>query len=150
MNRNILRSLNTIEDERRDIMDITKTYTPSGNKAFTQSGDPNIAQVPDQNIEGHDHEFEGSTKLAEEGEDRHNHRFAGVTSEMIPMGDSHVHGIFVNTDFLDHHHEISAISGLPIDVGNNKHVHVFQSVTTMVDGHFHDFIFATLIQSPLV
>lgn len=110
----------------------------------------NQNQIPDQNIPEHLHEFEGSTKLAEECEDRHNHRFAGVTSEMIVMGDNHVHGIFVNTDFLDHHHEIAAISGPAIDVGNNKHVHVFQSITTMDDGHFHDFIFATLIQSPLV
>ncbi len=27
----------------------------------------------------HVHEFEGSTHLAEAGQDRHNHRFAGVT-----------------------------------------------------------------------
>ncbi|MGE5582928.1 MAG: YmaF family protein [Bacillota bacterium] len=110
----------------------------------------NTEQVPDQNIEGHVHEFEGSTKLAEECEDRHNHRFAGVTSEMIVVGDNHIHGILENTDFLDHHHQIAAISGFAIDVGNDKHVHVFQSTTSMVDGHFHDFIFATLIPRPLV
>jgi hypothetical protein len=106
-------------------------------------------QIPDQNIEEHVHEFEGSTKLAEECDDRHNHRFAGVTSEMIVMGDNHVHGIFVNTDFLDHHHQIAAISGPAIDVGNDKHVHVIQSITSTVDGHFHDFIVATLISNPL-
>lgn len=33
-----------------------------------------------QESQTHDHEFEGSTKLAEQGNDRHNHRFAGVTS----------------------------------------------------------------------
>lgn len=143
-------------------MDNIKVTTQSGPKVFTRPGmtsdieallknaDPQIAQTNEQNIQGHLHEFEGSTKLAEECDDRHNHRFAGVTSEMIVMGDSHVHGIFVNTDFLDHHHEIAAISGPPIDVGNDKHVHVFQSVTSMVDDHFHDFIVATLIQQPLV
>lgn len=31
----------------------------------------------------HNHEFLGSTRFAEEGDDRHNHRFAGVTSEAI-------------------------------------------------------------------
>jgi hypothetical protein len=37
----------------------------------------------------HVHEFEGSTKLAEEGADRHNHRFAGVTGQAIRVGESH-------------------------------------------------------------
>jgi hypothetical protein len=39
----------------------------------------------------HVHEFEGSTKLAEQGSDRHNHRFAGVTGQAIRVGKSHVH-----------------------------------------------------------
>jgi deoxyhypusine synthase len=107
----------------------------------------NITENPTQS---HVHEFTGSTKLAEECEDRHNHRFAGVTSQIIPSGDSHVHALFVNSDFLDHHHEIAAITGLPIDVGGGKHVHFVQSVTTFDDGHFHEFQFATLILSPLV
>jgi len=98
----------------------------------------------------HTHEFLGSVKLAEQGDDRHNHRFAGVTSEVIPMGNSHVHAILVNTDFfLNHHHEIGVITGLAIDVGNGKHVHLATGVTTLVDGHNHQFIFATLILSPL-
>ncbi|WP_291582722.1 YmaF family protein [Clostridium sp. UBA6640] len=98
----------------------------------------------------HTHEFLGSVKLAEQGDDRHNHRFAGVTSEVIPMGNSHVHAILVNTDFfLNHHHEIGVITGLAIDVGNGKHVHLTTGVTTLVDGHNHPFIFTTLIESPL-
>jgi hypothetical protein len=98
----------------------------------------------------HVHEFEGSTKLAEEGDDRHNHRFAGVTSQVIPFGADHVHAFFENTDFLDHHHEVAAITGQPIDVGGGKHVHFVQFITTLDDGHFHEFQFATLILSPLV
>ncbi|WP_291562263.1 MULTISPECIES: YmaF family protein [unclassified Clostridium] len=98
----------------------------------------------------HVHEFLGSTQLAEQGEDRHNHRFAGVTSQVIPMGNSHVHAILVNTDFfLNHHHEIGVITGLAIDVGNGKHVHLVRGVTTVDDGHNHPFIFTTLIESPL-
>ena len=98
----------------------------------------------------HVHEFLGSTKLAEEGDDRHNHRFAGVTSEVIPQGDSHVHAILTNTDFLDHHHEIGVTTGLAQPVGNGKHIHFVTGTTTLVDGHVHEFQFATLIDSPLV
>lgn len=39
----------------------------------------------------HVHEFTGSTEFAEEGRDRHNHRFAGVTGEAIRYGKSHVY-----------------------------------------------------------
>ena len=98
----------------------------------------------------HVHEFVASTKLAEEDEDRHNHRFAGVTSEVIPKGNSHVHIIFTNTDFLDHHHEVGIETGPAINVGNGKHVHFVRGTTTLDDGHVHDIEFATLIQKPLV
>ncbi|MGG1679254.1 YmaF family protein [Neobacillus sp. NRS-1170] len=96
------------------------------------------------------HEFTASTKLAEEDDDRHNHRFAGVTSEVIPMGDSHVHSILVNTDFLDHHHEVAITTGPAIDVGGGKHIHLIQGTTTLDDGHVHDLFFTTLINAPLV
>lgn len=100
----------------------------------------------------HVHEFEGSTKLAEQGEDRHNHRFAGVTSQAIPFGKSHIHEIvFTHTDFLDHFHNLKKIrTGPAIQVGNGKHVHFVKGMTTLNDGHLHQFNFATLIQKPLV
>lgn len=102
------------------------------------------------NSQSHVHEFLGSTRLAEQGDDRHNHRFAGVTSEVIPSGNSHVHAILVNTDFFrNHHHELGVITGPAIDVGNGKHVHLATGVTTVDDGHNHSFIFATLIQDPI-
>lgn len=101
-------------------------------------------------VQTHVHEFVASTKLAEEGEDRHNHRFAGVTSEVIPKDNSHVHVIFVNTDFLDHHHEVAIETGPAIPVGDGKHVHFIKGVTTLDDGHVHDLEFSTLIQKPLV
>lgn len=99
----------------------------------------------------HVHEFEGSTKLAEEGADRHNHRFAGVTGQAIRVGKSHVHEIEVDrTDFLDHFHKLKKIrTGPAIPVGNGKHVHFVTGRTTLIDGHTHPFNFATLIQSPL-
>ncbi|WP_438447700.1 YmaF family protein [Gorillibacterium sp. sgz5001074] len=100
----------------------------------------------------HVHEFQGSTKLAEEGSDRHNHRFAGVTGQVIPCGDSHVHEIrFIHTDFLNHFHNLRKIrTGPAIPVGNGKHVHFVTGSTTLNDGHRHRFQFATLIQKPLV
>ena len=100
----------------------------------------------------HVHEFQGSTKLAEECDDLHNHRFAGVTSQVIPQpGGGHKHALLTNTDFFDnHHHEVGVITGLAIHVGpNGKHVHFADGSTTLDDGHFHGFQFATLIESPL-
>ena len=98
----------------------------------------------------HVHEFLGSTKLAEEEEDRHNHRFAGVTDEAIPRGNNHFHEIRTNTDFLDHHHEVIIRTGPAIPVGNGKHVHFVDGMTTVDDDHDHDLVFATLIDRPLV
>ena len=99
----------------------------------------------------HVHEFEGSTKLAEEGDDRHNHRFAGVTSQKIPQPcGGHKHALLTNTDFFEnHHHEIGVLTGLSIPVGNGKHVHFVDGNTTLDDCHFHRFQFTTLIESPL-
>ncbi|SDO67098.1 YmaF family protein [Clostridium gasigenes] len=98
----------------------------------------------------HVHEFLGSTKFAEEGDDRHNHRFAGISGEAIPEHGSHVHKIKTRTDFLDHFHEICVTTGPAIPVGNGKHVHLVTGVTTVVENHQHQFIFATLIEAPAV
>lgn len=99
----------------------------------------------------HVHEVLGSVKLAEEGCYRHNHRFATVTSEVIPIcGGGHKHKFCVNTDFYDHHHVVSGETGPAISVGNGKHVHFATGTTTCDDCHIHQFQFATLINSPLL
>lgn len=99
----------------------------------------------------HVHEFLGSTKLAEQGNDKHNHRFAGVTGQAIRRGKSHVHIIRTNTDFLNHHHRLQRIvTGPAIPVGNGKHIHFVTGQTTLNDGHVHNFNFGTLIDKPLV
>lgn len=104
-----------------------------------------------QTVQSHVHEFQGSTRIAAEDEEEfHNHRFAGVTSEVILAGGSHIHAFFVSTDFFDHLHQVAGLTGPAINVGGEKHVHAAESITTFDDGHFHEFIFATLIQSPLV
>ncbi|MFJ7935522.1 YmaF family protein [Sporosarcina sp. NPDC096371] len=104
----------------------------------------------EQETQTHVHEFTASTKLAEENDDRHNHRFAGVTSEIIPTRNSHVHAILVNTDFLDHHHEVGITTGPAINVGHGKHIHLINGTTTFDDGHVHELLFTTLIDKPLV
>jgi len=101
--------------------------------------------------QSHVHEFLSSVKLAEEDDDRHNHRVAGVTSQVIPIpGGSHKHAILSNTDFFDHHHEIGVETGPAVPVGGGKHVHFVTGMTTIDDGHNHNFAFATLIESPLL
>lgn len=99
----------------------------------------------------HVHEFLGSTRIAEENEDPHNHRFAGVTSEVIPIpGNGHKHGLFTNTDFYEnHHHELATETGPNIPIEGGRHVHFVHALTTMDDGHFHETIFATLIENPI-
>ena len=101
-------------------------------------------------VDDHVHEFEGSTMFAEECDDKHNHRFAGVTGEAIKYGKSHVHKLSTNTDFVDHHHKICDTTGPARYVGNGKHVHLVKGYTTTVDGHRHEYIFATLIEAPTV
>ena len=119
------------------------------------------APPPDEGeCQTHVHEFLGSTKLAEEEEERHNHRFCSVTTEEIPCHCSHVHGFSVNTDFFDHHHEVTGLTGLAIPVEEHphntmgvhaqKHVHFAEGTTTEADGRVHEFQFATLIESPLL
>lgn len=110
----------------------------------------NKKKTSDETHQTHVHEFLASTKLAEEGDDRHNHRFAGVTSEVIPRGNSHIHVLMVNTDYLDHHHEVAIETGPAIRVSEDKHVHFVKGTTTLDDGHVHQLEFATLIQKPLV
>lgn len=98
----------------------------------------------------HVHEFLGSTRLAELEDDPHNHRFAGVSGEAMPCGSNqHYHIIQTNTDFFDHFHMIKVKTGPAIPVGDGRHVHFVFGVTTLNDGHTHEFIFATLIEAPI-
>lgn len=107
---------------------------------------------PGEARQTHVHEFLGSTMLAEEGNDRHNHRFAGVSGEAIFIsGGNHRHEVFSNTDFFDnHHHMFERLTGPAIDVGNGKHVHFVRIRTSINDEHFHLGQFATLIEDPLI
>lgn len=98
----------------------------------------------------HTHEVVGSTMMAEECEDRHNHRFATVSGMAIPLPNgSHVHELFTNTDFFsDHYHYIEGTSGPAIPVGEGKHIHFVSASTSVNDGHSHMFVFSSLIEDP--
>ena len=96
----------------------------------------------------HVHEFLGSTRLA--GVTVHNHRFAGVSSQAIPIGRNHIHVVSTNTDFaVAHLHRVKALTGLAIPVGRGRHVHFARGTTTFDAGHDHGFAFAALIEDPL-
>ncbi len=142
----------------REITDAHDRYLRYHDRRYLKQMEPNMdryfkcgSDAPEQTVQTHTHEFESSTKLAEEGDDRHNHRFAGVTSEVIPIrGGSHKHTIFTLTDFFGHLHQVAVETGPAIDVGNGKHVHFVCGRTTLDDGHFHEFAFTTLIEAPLL
>ena len=101
----------------------------------------------------HVHEVEGSVRLAELKKDPHNHRFAGVTEEVILVPGGHIHVFKTKTDFYeDHFHEIYVKTGLQVVVGKGedaRHVHFIDAETQVAEDHFHEFIAATLIENPI-
>ncbi len=105
----------------------------------------------------HVHEVVGSVRLAELGEDPHNHRFAGMTGEVIPLPcgrpGEHFHVFKTTSDFYeDHFHPICVMTGVNVKVGEGedaRHVHFIDADTDIEDRHFHEFIVATLIQNPI-
>lgn len=104
----------------------------------------------DANPQRHVHEVQGSVAIAEPEEDPHNHRFATVSGEAIPLGNGdHIHEVKFRTDFYENHfHEFSGKTGGAIRVGD-RHVHFLESVTTVNDGHRHAFRLSTFIENPI-
>ena len=98
------------------------------------------------------HEITGSTRIFQECDGCHNHRFCTVSGEAmsIPGKQDHYHEVKFHTDFSDgHYHEFCGKTYGAIDVGNGKHVHYLKDFTKEEDGHKHEFQFATLIDSPI-
>lgn len=126
----------------KEFLETIKKYPLSSNEPETVAGG-----CCSNNSHSHVHEYEGSTHIAEEEEDPHNHRFAGVTGGAIPIGNGrHKHEFRSNTDFFeDHHHIICGFTGPDIQVSPDKHVHFVDSFTTVNDNHRHKLEFATLI-----
>ena len=97
----------------------------------------------------HVHEIQGSTMIFPEIP--HNHRFAGMTGQVIPVGNNdHIHAFEMTTDFTEIHlHEVGGFTGTSIPVGNGRHVHFASGISTLNRGLVHEFVFATLIDDPL-
>lgn len=102
-------------------------------------------------MQKHVHEIVGSTKIAEENGECHNHRFATVSDEAIQIcGEDHVHEVKLRTDFFDDHfHEFYGKTSGAIWVGDNRHVHFIKDFTNVEDGHRHAFRVAALIDNPI-
>lgn len=98
----------------------------------------------------HVHEVLGSVEIAEPEEDPHNHRFATVSGQAIPISNGdHIHEVKFRTDFYeDHFHEFHGKTLGAIKTGD-RHVHFLESATTVVDGHKHNFRVTTLINDPI-
>jgi hypothetical protein len=88
--------------------------------------------------------------IAEREEDPHNHRFATVSGQAIPIGNNdHVHEVEFRTDFYENHfHTFRGRSGGMIPVGD-RHVHFAEATTSVNDGHSHEFRVAALINDPI-
>lgn len=103
-----------------------------------------------KDMQTHVHEVLGSVRLAELEEDPHNHRFAGVTNEVILVPGGHIHKLITKTDFYEgHFHLVCVETRLQTPVGEGRHVHFIDSETECEDGHLHKFISATLIDNPI-
>lgn len=99
----------------------------------------------------HVHEVLGSTQVVGCCNDAHNHRFATVSGEAIPIGGGdHVHEICFRTDCANgHYHEYKGRTGGAVYVGCGRHVHFMEARTEEADGHRHCFRVATLIECPI-
>lgn len=99
----------------------------------------------------HVHEVTGSTKISNECNTCHNHRFCTISGEAVYTKDKrdHYHEVKFCTDFSDEHfHEFCGKTSGAVDVGNGRHVHFLKGFTKEEDGHKHEFQAATLIDSP--
>lgn len=119
--------------------------------SYMQKNNTTINHCDCHREQTHVHETLGSVEIAEPNTDPHNHRFATVTGQVIPIsGNNHVHELVFRTDFYeDHFHEFRGRTGPAISVGGGRHVHFIESVTTVSEGHRHEFRVATLINDPI-
>lgn len=105
----------------------------------------------------HVHEFTGSVMNAApvgQLDLLHGHRFAGVSSEAIPSGKSHIHRLVTRTDFFtSHYHTIDIATGTAVPIFDENHVqvghtHAVTGATSLDAAHNHVFKVATLIEAP--
>ena len=133
---------------------LNREYPNLGRNSYSRCREDcndDIAFVNNLPCQSHVHEFELSTIDAQNNNCRHNHRYAGITSEVIPLPcGQHKHAILTSTDSNGHHHEIGIETGPAIEVGKGKHIHFVFGETTLDEFHFHRFQFTTEIQNPTI
>ena len=98
----------------------------------------------------HTHEYLDSAMISTLGEETHNHRFAGITSEAIQTKcGNHYHTIEGRTDYYDdHYHKICKKTGFAVCVGDGRHIHFVEGRTELSAEHKHKYQFTTLINNP--
>ena len=83
----------------------------------------------------HVHEYQATTRIHED----YDHRVAGISGMVLPMGTSHVHELMGHTTFMDDHfHHYYLVSGPVVEVDEDAHVHYVEGVTSVADGHVHE------------
>lgn len=110
-----------------------------------------MSQCEYRSSNSHNHELLGSVQLPTNNVEAHNHRFAVVTDEAIPIcgGDDHVHEVCFTTDTYEgHDHEFRGRTGSAIWIGD-RHVHCIDDTVEPERGHVHCFRAVTLINDPI-
>ena len=74
----------------------------------------------------HVHELTGSTRIFNECDDCHNHRFCTVTGEAIYHKDKHdhYHEVKFHTDFSDEHFHVCPMSIFMTIKSNTQYIHL--------------------------
>ena len=78
-------------------------------------------------------------------EDAHQHVVTGVTAPALMDGKvNHIHRIRIRTSYLTeetagHWHWVDIMTGPPVELSEDSHVHHFTGETSTADGHSHTF-----------
>lgn len=108
----------------------------------------NFVYHPCETLAKHVHEIQGYLDMTIDYKETHNHTFATVSDEAIPIGtNDHIHEVRFKTDPFHHHtHEFTGRTTGAILVGD-RHVHFLQSETVSEEGHKHTFSLVTLMDN---
>lgn len=108
----------------------------------------NFVYKPCPTLSKHVHEIQGTLDMTSNYEEQHNHNFAAISDEGIPIGSNdHIHEVRFQTDAFHHHtHEFIGRTSGAVPVGDH-HVHFLSSETDYEEGHNHRFNFVTFMDN---
>ncbi len=100
----------------------------------------NQTTAPERDSRNHNHTFLALTDVTRS----HQHTIVGTTSPAIYANSSHVHKISVRTSYeprdgASHWHLVDVVTGPPIEVPGDEHIHYFDGETSYDVGHRHCF-----------